>query len=215
MNKNAFKNISYGLYVLSSWDDMRPTGCTINSVMQITSEPATVAVSVNHNNFTNQCIEKSGRFAISILSVNSKPSIIGTFGFKSGKDVNKFESIKHNVLDEMPVLEDCCAYIICEVINKMETESHTVFLGKVLNADVVSEEEPMTYSYYHKVIKGKSPKNAPTYIAQEDKDNSKIEKYVCSVCGYVYDGEIPFENLTDDYKCPVCGEPKSAFDKQE
>jgi rubredoxin len=73
----------------------------------------------------------------------------------------------------------------------------------------------MTYAYYHKVIKGKSPQNAPTYIADESKNNTKKGKYVCSVCGYVYDGEIPFENLPDDYKCPVCAAPKSAFVKQE
>lgn len=214
MNKNAFRNISYGLYVLSSWDGKRPTGCTINSVMQITSEPATIAISVNHNNFTNSCIAASGKFAISVLSVNSDPSIIGTFGFKSGKDVNKFESVKYDITQSMPVLKDCCAYIICEVINKMETDTHTVFLGKVFEADILSEGEPMTYAYYHKVIKGKSPKNAPTYITNEGKDNINKGKYVCSVCGYVYDGEIPFENLPDDYKCPVCGAPKSAFVKQ-
>ncbi|MEL7569006.1 MAG: flavin reductase [Eubacteriaceae bacterium] len=214
MNKNAFRNISYGLYVLSSWDGERPTGCTINSVMQITSEPATIAISVNHNNFTNSCIATSGKFAISVLSVNSDPSIIGTFGFKSGKDVNKFESVKYDIIQGMPVLKDCCAYIICEVINKMETDTHTVFLGTVIDADVLSDGEPMTYAYYHKVIKGKSPKNAPTYIANESKDNINKGKYVCSVCGYVYDGEIPFENLPDDYKCPVCEAPKSAFVKQ-
>lgn len=215
MNKNAFRNISYGLYVLSSWDKARPTGCTVNSVMQITSEPATIAISVNHNNFTNQCIDASGKFAISVLSVNSNPSIIGTFGFKSGKDVNKFESVSYDIIQGMPVLKDCCAYIICEVINKMETDTHTVFLGKVLDAEILSDGEPMTYSYYHKVIKGKSPKNAPTYIANEGKDNENKEKYVCSVCGYIYDGEIPFENLPDDYKCPVCAAPKSAFVKQQ
>lgn len=215
MNKNAFRNISYGLYVLSSWDNTRPTGCTINSVMQITSEPATIAISVNHNNFTNSCIDKSGKFAISVLSVNSDPSIIGTFGFKSGKDVNKFESVKYDNIQGMPVLKDCCAYIICEVINKMETDTHTVFLGKVVDADILSDGEPMTYAYYHKVIKGKSPQNAPTYIANEGKENMNKGKYVCSVCGYVYDGEIPFENLPDDYKCPVCGAPKSAFVKQQ
>jgi flavin reductase (DIM6/NTAB) family NADH-FMN oxidoreductase RutF len=104
--------------------------------MQITSKPATIAISVNHNNYTNQCIEKSNKFAVSVLSINSDSSIIGTFGFKSGKDVNKFESVKYNILDELPVLADCCAYIICEVINKMETDTHTVFLGKVLNAEI-------------------------------------------------------------------------------
>lgn len=211
MNKNAFWNLSYGVYIVSAWDGERPTGCTANSVIQITSDPATIAISINHNNFTNQCIEKTGKFAISILSENSNPSTIGTFGFKSGKDINKFDSVIYEIKNEMPIVKDGCAYITCEVINKMETNTHTVFLGKVLEADILSNDTAMTYTYYHKVIKGKSPKNAPTYIAEEKQEVKKVEKYVCSVCGYEYSGDIPFEKLPENYTCPICGQAKSVF----
>lgn len=214
MNNNAFRNISYGVYVISTWDGERPTGCTANSAMQITSEPATIAISINHNNYTNRCIENAGKFAISILGENSDPSIIGTFGFQSGKDVNKFDSVAYDIKADMPIIMEACAYITCEVINKMETDTHTVFLGKVIDADILTKDNPMTYSYYHKVVKGKSPKNAPTYIAEETKDENKSEKYVCSVCGYEYEGDIPFEELPDDYTCPICGQPKSVFVKK-
>lgn len=166
MNKNVFRQLSYGVYVISTWDNGRATGCTANSAMQITSEPATIAVSINHNNYTNQCIQESGRFAISILGENTNPGVIGTFGFKSGRDCNKFEEVEQAVRGFMPVVADACAYAVCEVVDKMETETHTVFLGKVVDADVLKADTPMTYAYYHNVIKGKSPKNAPTYIAE-------------------------------------------------
>lgn len=215
MNKNAFRNISYGVYIMSTWDNGRPTGCTANSAMQITSDPATIAISINHDNYTNQCIEETGRFAISILTENSDPSIIGTFGFQSGKDANKFDSVNYEIKGNMPIVMDSCAYVTCEVINKMDTDTHTVFLGKVLDADILSKEEPMTYSYYHKVVRGKSPKNAPTYIAEDSQEEeNKGGNYVCSVCGYVYEGDIPFEELPEDYTCPICGQPKSVFKKQ-
>ena len=167
MNKNAFRQLSYGVYVVSTWDNGRATGCTANSAMQITSDPATIAVSINHNNYTNQCIQANGRFAVSILGENSDPGIIGTFGFKSGRDCNKFDEVSSEIKGFMPVVADACAYIVCEVIDKMETETHTVFLGKVTDADVLKKDDPMTYAYYHNVIKGKSPKNAPTYKAEE------------------------------------------------
>ncbi len=167
MNKNAFRQLSYGVYVVSTWDNGRATGCTANSAMQVTSEPATIAVSINHDNYTNKCIQESGKFAISILGENSDPSIIGAFGFFSGRDKNKFEGIKQELKNYMPVVADACAYIVCEVVDKMETSTHTVFLGKVLDADVLKADAPMTYAYYHNVIKGKSPKNAPTYIAEQ------------------------------------------------
>lgn len=212
MNNNAFRNLSYGVYIISTWDNGRPTGCTANSAMQITSDPATIAISINHNNYTNKCIEETGKFAISILGENSEPSIIGTFGFQSGKDMNKFDAVKHEVKGNMPIVMESCAYITCEVINKMETDTHTVFLGKVIDADILSKDDPMTYAYYHKVIKGKSPKNAPTYIPEEA-DNEK-GRYICSVCGYVYDGDIPFEELPEYYTCPMCKQPKKVFKKQ-
>ncbi len=231
MNQNAFWSLSYGVYIISVWDGERPTGCTANCVMQITAEPPTIAVSINHDNYTNKCIEKTGKFAVSILGYKSDPSTIGTFGFQTGKEVNKFDSVKFEKLSGMPIIKDGCAYITCEVINKMETDTHTVFLGKVIDAETLSDEEPITYSYYHKVLKGKSPKNAPTYIADDKKENNDIkhvnesaktdsniqeksEKYVCSVCKYQYSGDIPFEELPDDYKCPICGKPKSVFKKQ-
>ena len=86
---------------------------------------------------------------------------------RTGKDCNKFDIVKPAIKGYMPVVADANAYIVCDVIDKMETETHTVFLGKVVDADVMNEDTPMTYAYYHNVIKGKSPKNAPTYKAEE------------------------------------------------
>lgn len=210
MNNSAFRALSYGVYVLSTWDNGRPTGCTVNSVMQITSSPATVAVSVNKNNYTHDCISQCGVFAVSVLHEQSDPSIIGTFGFSSGRDTDKFDKVKYSVKGMMPVVDNAAAYIVCSVEKTLETDTHTVFLGKVTNADVLENKPPMTYAYYHNVVKGKTAKNAPTYIEEKPETG----KWVCSVCGYVYDGETPFEELPDDFRCPVCKQPKSAFVKK-
>ncbi len=166
MNKRAVQKLSYGVYVVSTWDKGRATGCVANSAMQITSEPATIAVSINHNNYTHKCIEDTGKFAISVLGENVDPGIIGTFGYYSGKDINKFEQVEQDLKGFMPVVKAASAYIVCDVVDKMETETHTVFLGKVTDADILNTDTPMTYAYYHNVIKGKSPKNAPTYIEE-------------------------------------------------
>lgn len=205
MNSNAFRKLSYGLYVISTLDGERPTGCIANSVLQITSDPATVAVSLNHSNYTNSCIKESGKFAVSTLHEKIDPSIISTFGFQSGRDKNKFDAVDYHTFEGLPVPDEASAYIVCQVINTMETETHTIFLGKVLDADVLKDEPSMTYAYYHSNVKGKAPK----------KDTAKGASYVCSICGYVYEGETPFEELPDDWKCPVCKQPKSVFKKTE
>lgn len=210
MNTNAFRSLSYGVYIISTLDGERPTGCVANSVMQITSSPATIAVSMNHDNYTNSCIEKSGKFAVSILSEQSAPGLIGTFGFQSGKEINKFDGVEAVEKEGISVVTDACAYVVCKVIDRMETSTHTVFLGEVIDADVLKNEDPMTYAYYHKVVKGKSPKNAPTYLPEEkEEEKTESEKWVCSICGYVHEGELP-----EDYKCPVCQQPRSVFVKK-
>lgn len=206
MDVNVFRKMSYGVYVVSTWDNGRATGCVANSAMQITSSPATIAVSINHDNFSNRCILETGKFALSILSEESDPSIIGTFGFQSGEKINKFEAVDYSIKENMPVLNDSCGYLICKVIDKMETATHTVFLGEVTGGEILQDKEPMTYAYYHRVVKGTSPKNAPTYIPEEtdkdkDKEEKKLRRFKCDVCGYVYEGE----ELPEDYICPICG----------
>ena len=167
MNNFTFTKLSYGVYVVTSWaEGGRATGCTANSAMQVTASPATIAVSINHDNFTNGCIKSSGRFAVNILGEKSSPAIIGNFGFKSGRDSDKFTE-KPELRDFLPIVDGAIAYITCKVIDTMESETHTVFLGEVIGAEILDENaSPMTYAYYHNVIKGKSPKNAPTYIEE-------------------------------------------------
>lgn len=204
MNLNTLHKLSYGVYVISVWDNGRAAGCIANSVMQITASPATIAVSINHDNYTNHCIEESGKFAISILAEDSDPAIIGTFGFSSSRDRDKFIDQKYSIEENMPVLSDSCGYLVCRLADKFETATHTIFLGEIQEAELSGNREAMTYAYYHKVIKGKSPKNAPTYIPEENKqpvEERQFKKFVCEVCGYVYEGE----ELPEDFICPICG----------
>ena len=164
MNNNVFKNLSYGVYIVSVKDENKYAGCTVNSIMQVTSSPAVIALSVNHDNYTNSVIEKTKKFSVSILSEVSNPISIGTFGFRSSRDFDKFSQIEYDIKDELPVIKDACGYLICNVVNKTETSTHTIFLAEVTNGDILNDKKPMTYAYYHDVIKGKSPKTAPTYI---------------------------------------------------
>jgi len=210
MNLNILRNLSYGVYVITTLDGSRPTGCIANSVMQVTSSPTTVALSMNHDNFTNECIKKTLKFAVTILSIESDPGLIGNFGFQSGKEIDKFKDIDYTMKEELPIITDSCGYMIFEVKDFIETATHTVFIGEMIDCDVLATKEEMTYAYYHKVVKGKSPKNAPTYIPDEIEQK---EGYKCSVCNYVYDQEIAFEELPEDFTCPICKQLKKVFVK--
>lgn len=165
MDTNALTKLSYGMYVIGTRDNERFCGCIANSLIQITAEPVTIALSINHNNYTNECIKNTKEFSVCVLGEKINPIIIGTFGFRSARDFNKFEKVEHQIVAGLPICNDSCAYLLCKVINTTETNTHTIFIADVTQCQTTKEETPMTYAYYHNVIKGKSPKNAPTYIA--------------------------------------------------
>jgi len=217
MDKKIFRDISYGMYIITTKDkENKNVGCVVNTVTQLTSKDPIISISINKDNYTNQAIKENKTFAISILSTETSKDLIGTFGYHSSKDTNKFNKLNYEIINNILIIkENTCGYIIAETINIIDCHTHDLFIAKVLDTNKISNLEPMTYKYYHENLKGISPKNAPTYIEQEIKTENSLQ-YQCSLCGYIYDNnkeEINFEELPDDWKCPLCGAPKSLFTK--
>jgi flavin reductase (DIM6/NTAB) family NADH-FMN oxidoreductase RutF/rubredoxin len=233
MDRKALHKITYGLYVVCSRKGNKINGQIANSIFQVTSEPPTIAASINKLNCTHEYMEDSKVFTISVLSEKTPMTFIGTFGFKCGRYIDKFKGVNHKIgKTKTPIILDySVASIEAEIINKIDVGTHTIFIGKIIDSEVLSDESPMTYEYYHKVKGGYSPKTAPTYFREmnkgnEKKEEKKMDKYICDVCGYVYDPEtgdpdngVPagtaFEDVPDNWVCPVCGAPKTSFSKEE
>ena len=218
MDMKVLQNLSYGLYTIGTLKYGRKVGCVVNTVFQVSADPALICISMNKDNFTHDCIKEEGRFSVSILSEDTDPAIIRAFGFQSSEKNDKYDGFKYDYVDKMPVMvQDISGYLICEVVSFTDAATHSLILAKVTNSGFVGKHKPMTYDYYHKVIKGKAPKNAPTYVEEVEKEEApKAEgkvSYYCDVCGYVYEGDITKE--PDDYVCPLCGVDKSHFIKSE
>ena len=215
MNSAIFRSLSYGVYAVGVKGEENPSACIVNTVFQITSSPKMIAVSMHHNNYSHECILKHGIFTVSILSEDTPGTVIGALGFTSGRDTYKLGNIRHKVLQEgVPVLkENCCCWFLCKVVDRVETPTHTVFIAEAVAGSDKSRGMPMTYEYYQRVVKGTSPRNAPTYESPEEvRDLHDGERFVCNICGYIYrDPDCPFEDLPEDWVCPICGMPKSAF----
>ncbi|MDD5338237.1 MAG: flavin reductase family protein [Dehalococcoidales bacterium] len=169
MNLNALYNISYGVYIVGSHDGEKLNAQTANSVMQITSEPPTIAASINKTNLTYEYIKSSKTFSVSILCQTTPLPFIGNFGFKSGRDINKFQNVKYKLGQTgSPVVTDnTVAYLEAEVLQDIDAGTHTIFIGKIVAAEVLTQEPVMTYEYYHQIKRGVTPKTAPTYINKE------------------------------------------------
>jgi flavin reductase (DIM6/NTAB) family NADH-FMN oxidoreductase RutF/rubredoxin len=228
MNLKALYKLGYGLYVVCSRKENKFNGQIANTVFQITSEPPTVAVSINKSNLTHEFIKESKVFVASVLSQDTPLSFIGHFGFKSGRDIDKLEGISYKMGEtQAPVVTDnALAYLEARVIREVDVGTHTIFIGELVGADVLKEGEPMTYAYYHQVKRGTTPKTAPSYIEEKKEAKPEMAKYECTVCGYIYDPELgdpdnkikpgtPFEELPDDWVCPICGAGKDEFKKVE
>jgi len=227
----ALGGMSYGLYVVSTRSkDGKLNGQIVNTAFQITAEPPTIAVSLNKKNLTHQYLKESGVFAVSIINENAPMAFIGLFGFRCGRDINKFDSVKHVTGSSgIPIVtENALSAIEAKVTGTYDAGTHTLFVGEVTDARIIAEGIPLTYAVYRDKKHGKTPKNATTYKpditpAIRPEWRQDMKKYVCKVCGYVYDpatgdpdnnvaAGTPFEKIPDSWVCPTCGAGKEEFE---
>jgi flavin reductase (DIM6/NTAB) family NADH-FMN oxidoreductase RutF len=165
MDKKAFFKISYGLYIVTTSFDGKDSGCVVNTLAQVTSDPPKVSVAINKNNFTEGQIEKSGRFAAVVIGQEADIKLIGTFGFRSSADTDKFAGVPtQRDANGIPyVTQSTLARFSCKLDKTLDLGTHVMLVGNVEDAEVLSDGEPMTYSYYHQIKKGTTPRNAPSY----------------------------------------------------
>lgn len=214
MDETVLYNISYGMYVVTTKHQGKNVGCIANSFCQITANDFVVSLSLNKQNHTNTAIKASKKFCLSIISEQTNPEVIKKFGFYSSLQIDKFDDFEYENIDGLPVIkENTCGYIFCDVFDVVDCGTHELFLARITSTQKLCDFAPMSYAYYHKVIKGKAPKNAPTYV-EEVAENTNSKKHQCLLCGYIYDDakqNTKFEDLPADWQCPLCGAQKSVF----
>lgn len=231
MDIQSFFKVTYGLYIVSSKDGDQLNGHVSNTVFQVSAEPPLFAIATHKSNLTTDFIRKSKVFSISLLQQDVDLEFLGPWGFQSGHDLNKFETTQYKMgKSGAPiVLDKSIAYIDCEVQQEIDTGTHILFIGLAVDAEILNPSAPpLTYAYYREVIKGLSPENAPTYTEKsklaelEVQAETELKKFQCVVCGYVYDpaegdptksvqAGTSFEDLPDDWTCPICGVGKEEF----
>ncbi len=191
---SALHKIGYGLYIVTVKDESKDNALIVNTVMQVADDK--VAVSVNKANHSHDMIKSSGKLNVNCLSVNAPFSVFEKYGFKSGRDTDKFaEGVVYRTENGLAGITEYINAVLClEVSDTVDLGSHTMFICKVTDSFVVNDEESMTYSYYHKNVKPKAPK--------------KAKGYVCKICNYVYEGN----SIPADYVCPICKHPAGDFE---
>lgn len=207
MDKTALFKITYGLFVAAVAEGGRMNGCIINTAAQATDTPPRLIVTMQKANLTAEMIGKKGSFTVSVLSLDCPMAVVEQFGYQSGRDADKLHGGEY-VLDGYgnPYLSaNTVARYSCKVEGTIDLETHLLFVCSVAEAEVTGEGAPLSYADYRRIKAGGSIAAAPA--------GQKVEKYVCSVCHYVYDGDIPFEDLPDTWVCPICKQPKRVFTK--
>lgn len=196
IDTKAFFNIGYGLYTVTCNDGKKDNAFICNTVAQVANNPNTVAVSINKANYSHDVIKETGIMNVNCLTVNTPFFVFEAYGFRSGRDVDKFESIvplrSENGL--IYLRNYINSYMSLKVEQYIDLGSHGMFICSVTESVCINREETMTYSYYHKNVK--------------PKPETKKKGYVCKICGYVHEEET----LPEDFICPICKHPASDFE---
>lgn len=205
-NSKITHKITQGMYIVTT----EGGGCLIDAVSRVGgSDQPLISVAIAKNNKTNELLHQNSKFALSVLGNNADPDLIQTFGFKSSRDIDKLAEYDTEEIEGVQIIKDSLGYMILEKVDTIENDTHTLFIGKMIEGDIFQpDSQPMTYAYYQE---NKTALTEP----KEDLTKSTTEQgktaWVCTVCGYVYYGdEVP-----DDYRCPLCGLGKAYFKKKE
>ena len=211
MDIQAFFKLSYGLYVVSARSGEKKYGCIVNTLQQVTAEPPMLSVAVNKNSVTAKAILDSGRFCGTVLTETADLHLIGTFGFKNSEAVDNFAafSTKEDENNIPYLTEHAAARYSCEVAGTLDLGTHILIIGKVTEAEILSDEPVMTYDYYHRVVKGGTPPTAPSYKGNISHKPAQKAQWRCKICGYIYEGDP----LPADFVCPICGQGADKFEK--
>ena len=211
MDNAAFFKIGYGLYVVTTREGNRDNGMICNTVVQVSTSPLRLAVSISKHNHTHDTVNTTGVMNVNVLAESAPFDLFKRFGFQSGKTVDKFKDFAFTRgANGLAVLErDVNAVFELSVTHYVDLGSHGLFVCDVTDARELSSAETMTYSYYHAHVK-------PQPAAQAAPAKGEAKKWVCKICGYVYDpeenGGVAFEDLPEDWLCPWCKHPKQDFE---
>ena len=201
VDQNALFKLSYGLYLLTAEENGKHNGCIINTAVQLTDTPKRITIAVNKANHTHDMILNTGKFNLSVLTTSAPFDLFKHFGFRSGRDVEKFDATYETRLSDNGLVylnQFCNAFISGKVIEARDYGTHTLFVAEITQAKVTGSEPSLTYTYYFDHVK---PKPQPV---SEEKTG-----YVCKICGYVYEGET----LPADYICPLCKHGVEDFER--
>lgn len=217
MDLDALYKLTHGLYVLGAKDGNRYVGSLVDGVMQVANKPVVIALSCTNTSYTKECIGKTKEFSLSVLCKSIDPFIVANFGFQTSRKVDKWDNVAYFEKDNLPYLEDNLASFRCKVLQEIVFESNTLYVAEVVEAMNSRDAEPLTYLDYRSYFKNdvmksfEQYKNAKKGNAMSDNQG---KKWVCTVCGYIYDEETPFEDLPEDWLCPLCGVGKDMFELQ-
>ena len=164
-NRKVCEDLTYGLYLVTSLDGDRLNGQLINTAIQVTSDPPRLAVIINKKNLTHEFISKSRVYAVCVLEEAASLTFFGPFGFRSGREVDKFAKVPFKKgTTGCPLVTDYTLSVMeVKVLNEMDVGTHTIFVGDLVNGERLKEGRPLTYRYYRENLRGKTSANAPTY----------------------------------------------------
>ena len=206
MEKSPLQNFTYGLFFVTAKYRKKDSGCVTNTAIQVTSQPEQISIALNNASFTNEMIKQSEMFNVSVMNQNVDFELIKRFGFQTGRNIEKFENFKGMERSKNGIYyikEGTNSFISVKITETIDIGTHTMFVGKITEMEILNNIKSATYEFYQNHIKPKPE------LKSSENNSDKNTVWRCSICGYEYEGE----ELPENFVCPVCGHTAEVFEK--
>ena len=219
--QEAMFTFTNGLYVIGAGTKPHYSGALVDALTQISANPPLVMLSMMNHSHTKENIDSTGEFSISVLPQDTNPFIVANFGFQGGKNVKKWEAVDYKEINGLPYLNSSLSKLKAKVIDTIKYPHNTLYVAEIIETHDVKKGEPLTYKYYREHLKplcqalhNKNP-SCDISTAPHEKGVTPLnikKTWTCILCKYEYQGDIPFEDLPEDWRCPICGVGKEMFE---
>ncbi len=219
--QNALHSISNGLYIIGAGRTPHLGGALVDAVTQISATPPLIMLSMMNTSHTLSIIIQNNEFSLSVLPTDTPPFVVANFGFQSGHSVDKWKEIDYELKDGLPYIKDSIAQIKFKLKEIIKYPNNTIIIAEPVKYYELNNKEPLTYKYYREHLKPLCQKafglHQTCKITSSPKEEGKThlnhsKKWICQICYYEYEGDIPFEELDENWRCPYCGVSKDMFE---
>jgi flavin reductase (DIM6/NTAB) family NADH-FMN oxidoreductase RutF len=145
--QKVLKKLEYGVYVVTMGKGKEGNAFTASWLTQVSSDPPMVALAVNERHQSANLLKSRGSFVVNLLPAGSEQVAKTYYGpSEAGYEKLKTSPVQDSPVTKTPVLDGAVGFLDCEMVNVIPTGNHTLFVGEVKAAKLITDTGVLTTS---------------------------------------------------------------------